>query len=228
MAVAPTIAFSIITDLLSPDLVKSYVASQQVQLDRDLLPIWGLTARCVFIPNGTPIPPGAWRCLFLDDSDQAGALGYHELTPDNLPLMKIFVRDILADRLSWTVTASHEVIETLGDPMINQTVQAEGVEYARELCDAPEDDRFSYNVSGHHLSAFVTPAWFKSDGVAPFTFPPISQISGPFMLADGGYIGERTLPDGQWSQKLAGMSGPRQHKRPGSRTLRRFKKQFSG
>ncbi len=219
----PTIAFVIETALLHPDLVKSYLISQQVQLDRDLYPIWGLTARCVFATPGTA-PAGAWTCVFLDNSDQANALGYHDVNADGLPIMKVFMRDILADRVAWTVTASHEVIETLGDPNIDQVVDVGDVEYARELCDPPEDDRFSYVVHGHHLSAFVTPAWFKPDGVAPFTFPLISQISAPFTLADGGYIGERKLPNGPWTQRFAGGRGSRQHKRMTSRTLRRFAK----
>lgn len=220
----PTIAFVIETTLLTPALVRSYVAAQQVQLDRDLYPIWGLTARCIFIEDGQTPPPGAWVCAFLDNSDQANALGYHDVTEDGLPVMKVFVADTISDRVAWSVTASHEVIETLGDPNIDQVVDVDNTEYARELCDAPEDDRFSYPVDGFHLTAFVTPSWFDPGGVYPFTFPPVSQITTPFGLAEGGYIGQRTLPNGQWVQRLAARHSARQVKRAESRTMRRFAK----
>jgi hypothetical protein len=74
------------------------------------------------------------------------------------------------------------------------------------------------------MSDFVLPSWFDPSGVAPFTFRRNPQISAPFMLASGGYIGRRTLPDGTWDQIMArGESGARAtNKGPSSRTMRRF------
>jgi hypothetical protein len=223
--IVPTIAFIRETRLLTDELIASYVAAQQIQLDRDLLPAWGLTAKCVFVPPGTSIttPGGAWQCVFLDNSDQAGALGYHDVTADGLPVLKIFIADVLADGVAWTVTASHEVIEALGDPDIQKTVDAGGFEFAWELCDAPEDDRFSVPILGHHMSNAVTPAWFDPNGEAPFTLYPCPEIDAPFILPEGGYIGVRTLPDGAWGQRFAmGARTKRQRKGPASRTMRRF------
>jgi hypothetical protein len=37
-----------------------------------------------------PAPDG-WWLVFLDNSDQAGALAYHDLTNEGLPLSKVFV-----------------------------------------------------------------------------------------------------------------------------------------
>jgi hypothetical protein len=36
--------------------------------------------------------PDSWWLVFLDNSDQAGALAYHDLTNEGLPLSKVFVK----------------------------------------------------------------------------------------------------------------------------------------
>jgi len=50
---------------------------------------------------------------------QPGALAYHDLTPDGLPVSKVFVRTTLKDGELVSVSASHELVEMLVDPGIN-------------------------------------------------------------------------------------------------------------
>jgi hypothetical protein len=225
--IIPTIAFIRETSQLTDASVRVYVAAQQIQITRDYEPIWGGDAKCLFIPKGSTIPKGCWQCVLLDHSDQADALGYHDITSDGLPIMKVFVADDMADGLAWSVTASHEVLEALGDPTIDNTipVTVDGIsyQYARELCDACEDDQFAYGIDGVQMSDFVTPAWFDPDGVEPFSFRRV--VHAPFALAEGGYIGLREVAPvaGEWTQKFAqGTPGARTIKRPTSRTVRRF------
>ena len=218
----PTIALVRETTLLTDAFVQSIVTPLQTQISRDFAPAWNQDATVIFVPGGSMIPGGAWRVLLLDNSDQADALGYHDDTgPAGEPISKVFVADILNDKLNWVVTVSHEVLEMLADPQITRVVDVSGFEYCVEVCDAPEDDEFAYNIDGHMFSDFVLPSWFDPNGVTPFTHCRNPQITAPFMLASGGYIGRRTLPDGQWSQVLAGQSA-RQVKGVHSRTLRRF------
>jgi hypothetical protein len=42
------------------------------------------------VAEGSQPASGSWWLVMLDDSDQAGALGYHDLTSDGLPLGNIF------------------------------------------------------------------------------------------------------------------------------------------
>lgn len=227
---APTVAFVRQTNCLTDDLVASYIKAQQVQLDHHFQTWYGLNAYCIQVKAGDPIPVDAWEVLLLDKSDEADALGYHDDTgPHGNPRSKVFVKDVISDGLSWTVTASHETLEMLADPMIDKTVKVQAgpvlYEYAYEVCDAPEDDKYAYPVLGHHLSAFATPAWFNPDGgTSPLTFPVIPAIQHPFALAPGGYIGMRRN-GGAWTQEMArGLTTNRQIKAPTSRTLRRFAK----
>lgn len=214
------IAYRRLTDLITDDQVRAYVAAQQTQIDRDFQPVWNLRDECVFFPTGSTPPATAWQVLFLDHSDTDGALGYH--TDDGTPQAKVFV----ADAPLWTVTASHETLEMLADPFCTKTVMAEqnGVTwlYALEVCDAPEDDQFAYSIDGVQLSDFVLPSWFDLQGKAPFSFR--NTLTAPLTLAEGGYIARReTSPTaGAWTQWLAEMSGPRQTKGPWSRTAVRM------
>ena len=178
MTATPMIAFVRQTNCLTDDLVASYVRAQQAQLDQHFQHWYGLNAYCIVSKAGDPIPVDAWEVLLLDNSDEADALGYHDDTgPHGHPRAKVFVKDAIADGLSWTTSASHEVLEMLADPMIDKTVKIQvgpsHFEYAYEVCDAPEDDRYAYPILGHHMSAFVTPAWFDPDGNGQLTFTEV-------------------------------------------------------
>lgn len=219
----PTIAVYTVTGYIPAKYIAAATAAVQTALTRDFAPLWG-GATLVYVPPGGLIQPDWWQCVFFDHSDQADALGYHELGPNGTPLAKVFARDTIADGVNWNVTFSHEVWEMLVDPRINQTTTNNGWIYAKEVADAPEDDRYGQRVDGHLISNCVTPAWFDPNGVAPFTMYPCDAITAPFMLAPGGYIGRRQ-PNGEWEQQFAEGSpvSARQNKRPTSRTMRRFK-----
>lgn len=221
----PSIAIYSVTGLLPVNLIQAWIPAAQLALTRDFAPHWG-NATLRFAPPGTAIGPNEWQIVFLDHSDQAGALGIHDVTASGKPIGRIFIADCLADKENWQVTTLHEIYEMVADPEIDQTVRVtiDGVEweYAREVADAPEDDRFAPRIAGHRASNFVLPSWFDPAGVAPFTGYACPEITAPFQLASGGYIGRRQFPNGEWQQQFAQQAGPRQIKQPYSRTMRRF------
>src|SRR5262245_57494884 len=62
------------------------------QWNQHLKPIWGVEeAAFAFVPKGHHPGAGSWWVVFLDDSDQADALAYHDLTNEGLPISKVFV-----------------------------------------------------------------------------------------------------------------------------------------
>jgi hypothetical protein len=152
-AQTPTIQVSVINEstVLADTDVVPVVAALQKQVTNDFLPVWGTDAELKIVPKGAQPPTGSWWLVLLDDSDQANALGYHDLTSDGLPISKAFAASDLKAGTSWTVTASHELLEMLGDPNINLTVfvqnsNAAGILYAYEVCDACEDDSLGYRI----------------------------------------------------------------------------------
>jgi hypothetical protein len=208
----PTIQISVINEstVLSDAEVAPVVAALQKQVTNDFRPVWGTDAELTIVPKGAPPPNGSWWLVLLDDSDQANALGYHDLTTDGLPIGKVFAASDLKAGTSWSVTASHELLEMLGDPNINLTVfvqnsNAAGLLYAYEVCDACEDDSLGYNIDNILLSDFVYPSWFESFRSEGSTqFDRMNKIQNPFQLLLGGYIGTFNVTSGSgWSQTTA-------------------------
>jgi hypothetical protein len=196
------------------------VAALQKQLDRDFAPIWGFSARLFGpLPGGQPVPDkGWWQLVLLDDSDQAGALGYHDLTPEGMPLGKVFVAEDMKYGQSWTVTASHELLELLCDPNTSLCAYANGTVYSFEIADACEDGQFAYSIDGVLVSDFVTPNWFKPHAPATARFDYGRHVTAPFQLLSGGYIGIYNH-QGFWTTINA--RGKIEPPKPGRRTERR-------
>ena len=216
--------------VLTDAQVQGAVPSLQAQVHNDFAPAWGIDADLTFVPTGSQPAPGSWWLSVLDNSDQAGALGYHDITDQGLPLGKVFAGSDLQDGLQWTVTASHELLEILGDPEINLTVFVQpdaqtGTLYAYEVCDACEADQFGYTVSGTLVSDFVLPAWFepsRAPGSTQFDFQ--NRIQKPFELLPGGYIGVFDVTSGTGWHQLYPAGQPRTYQmrpRVGSRRERR-------
>jgi len=168
--------------------------------------------------------------VVLDNSDQAGALGYHDLTPNGLPMGKIFAGSDLQYGSKWTVTASHELLEMLGDPDINLCASVANDDgslrlYAYEVADACEADQYAYQIGDVWVSDFVYPAWFESFREPNSTqFDKQNHLTAPFQLLPGGYIGilDTTSTHG-WTQLTAQGAPPSYELRArvGSRRERR-------
>ncbi len=216
--------------VLKDPAVQAAIPALQAQVHRDFAPAWGIDADLTFVPQNTPPPAGAWWLVVLDNSDQAGALGYHDLTNEGLPLGKVFAGSDLQYGYKWTVTASHELLEMLGDPDIDLTVFVQltdttGTLYAYEVCDACEADNFGYDINGTTVSDFVYPAWFESfrqTGSTQFDYG--KYINQPLELLAGGYVGVFDVGSGTgWHQKTAEGSAFKFDMRPrvGSRRERR-------
>jgi hypothetical protein len=109
------------TAVLADDEVKAVVTALQTQVHRDFAPAWGIDAEVTFAPKKRHPPKDSWWLVLLDDSDAVGALGYRQLTPDGLPLGKVFVKTAHEAGASWTVTASHILLELLANPGENLT-----------------------------------------------------------------------------------------------------------
>lgn len=202
-----TISIINASTVLTDAEVRPVVDALQKQVSNDFRPPWGIDAKLNFIPGNATPPEGTWWLSILDDSDQAGALGYHDLTPDGLPIGKVFAGTDLKYGYTWSVTASHELLEMLADPNINLTVflqnkDTAGTLYAYEVCDACEADQYGYDVNGVKVSDFVFPAWFEDfRGKGSAQFDQQSQIQTPLQLLPGGYIGAFDVSSGSgWHQ----------------------------
>ena len=220
--------------VLTDAQVRDVVPALQLQVHRDLAPACNIDADLTFVPKGAQPPANTWWLAILDDSTQAGALGFHETTTQGMPLGLAFARTAAEDGVNWTVTASHELLEMLVDPEINLTVFVQhtnttGTLYAYEACDTCEADQFGDAINGVKVSDFVYPAWFetfRARGSTQFDFG--KHVTAPVpQLLPGGYIGAFDVGSGSgWHQVTAmrhhAVQGARRvHAPPGSRRDRR-------
>jgi hypothetical protein len=188
--------------VLSDAQVSAAIPALQTQVRRDFAPIWGVDADLTFVPKAQRPAAGSWWLVISDYSDVVGALGYHELTDEGLPLGYVFAASDLLAQLQWTVTASHELLEMLGDPDINlysfvQTAGNTGTFYAYEVCDPCELDGQGYQINGVQVSDFVYPEWFegfRAQGSTQFDYRRL--LDQPFKLLPGGYSSLLDIPSG--------------------------------
>jgi hypothetical protein len=177
---------------------------------RDIVaPVWGTPAE-LFPSQG--FVAGCWAIVFLDDADQPGALAYHELTPDGLPLSKVFVKTALAAGDPVSVTTSHELVEMLVDPAINMMTTGPDPRamYAYESADPVE--ALSFDLDGVAMSNFVYPSYFESFRKPhSVKFDYMGAIERPFQILPGGY--QIVFRDGRWTQDFGSRLKARQFAR---------------
>jgi hypothetical protein len=173
-----TVDLGLPLDLLTHTLQKAY--------DRDFLPVWGYPVR-LYVTDTPRLSD--WQFLYLDTADEAGALGYHDLTAYGQPISKVFVKTTLHAGELVSATASHELFEMVIDPTAQLWAEdpRNGVEYAYEMSDAVEED--TYLVDGVPISNFVHPSWFESfTHPAGTKFDHMGRLTSPFSMTKGGYL----------------------------------------
>jgi hypothetical protein len=162
-------------------------------------------ASFAFVPKGQAPAAGAWWVVFLDDSDQAGALAYHDLTSEGLPISKVFVKTLLADNASISVGATHKICEMAVDPWLNSAYQdQQGVFWAGEICDPVEDDQYGYQIGDVLVTDFVTPNWFGHQH-AQGAIDLQGHARAAFEVLTGGYA-QTFDPQQGWQQVTGSLA----------------------
>ena len=178
------------------------IAAMQDYVTKYVAPVWGTPARLIKTKG---FQPGAWAMVFLDNADQKGALAYHDLTPDFLPVAKVFVKTTLDDKQLVSVSASHELVEMLVDPAINMWTNGPSSKtmYAYESADPVEETDFPVNRIP--MSNFVYPAYFESfRKPGSVQFDEIGLVKKPFEILKGGY--QITFRNGKTSEVFGSKS----------------------
>lgn len=147
-----------------------------------IAPAWKLST--VSVQRKVPVTTD-WLLVFLDDSDQAEALGYHEDAANGLPIMKVFVRSCRESGVSESACASHELAEALVDPDLIRTTMAPGKVWACEIGDPAQ--AITYAVKGVEVQDFVTPQWFGAKPTPGSKLCHTGEIHKPFEVPRGGY-----------------------------------------
>jgi len=158
----------------------------QAQVSNDFAPQWGVDAVL-------DIGGGGWPITILDypgPNDPPSALGYHYLDQNYTPYGVVFAQYAMDNSVPWTGVASHELLEILGDPLIDSTCfidngDGTGWIIAQEVCD-PTEQLLYYEVGGTTVSDFALPGWFIPGFPGQVDF--CSAVPGPLQLGSGDYI----------------------------------------
>jgi hypothetical protein len=181
----PTIAcFNRAKAPLGVDFDKLVTAMQKF-VDEHLVRVWGTPAKLV---KSTGFLKGSWAMAFLENASDAELEGYHDVTPEGLPMAKVFVRTTLNQKDLVSVAASHELVEMLVDPGVNlySAGPRKNCLYDYEVAD-PVEELF-FHVDGIPMTDFVYPSYFETfhkQGL--MRFDHMGKLSRPFELDKGGY-----------------------------------------
>jgi hypothetical protein len=196
--------------------IDAMIAAIEHQVTYQFRPWWGTNASIQRYASEDAIPTAAnvWTCRIMNTSDVEGAGGYHEET-HGVPDLKVFAGDLNRLGASVSVAFSHEVLEALGDPLVNESVQvARGIFWAMEACDAVEADQFAYGIpvgdTDVMVSDFVTRQWWNANDPPPYDFK--RHLTRPLELLTGGYIGEWNATTQRWTQRVGDKTAPISHR----------------
>lgn len=184
---------------------KDLIAALQVYVDKHIVPVWGTPAKLV---KTAGFRKGMWAIVFLDDADQEGALAYHDLTPEGMPLSKVFVKTTLENGDLVSVSTSHELVEMLVDPAVNLLTTGPGAKtvYCYESADPVE--ALSFPVNGIPMSDFVYPSYFEIfHKPGSVTFDHMKKVKRPFEILNGGY--QIVFKNGKWDEIFASKAKER-------------------
>jgi hypothetical protein len=166
--------------------VSHVAAALQKQATRDLAPIWSVSATVVAFPSLRNVPVGYWPVVIVDDVQ--GAAGYHQDDHGRPYALVEF-------SASWSLTASHEVLEMLVDPFGRRTAAGRSpkpgqgqVEFLVEACDPCEASQFAYTIDGVLVSDFITPRFYDPRKTTSARYSFTGAIQRPRQIREGGYI----------------------------------------
>jgi len=205
------------THEIDPTLLHSAALALNSQVTQDLPGCWsGIDAAVSYAPSLAAVPQGSWP-VFLVKSLPPGEGGYH-MDKRNQPYAKVIASS--ADE-TWTIDASHEIVEMLVDPYGNRTQSSQAIaisgndvvdtsgtfSYLVEACDPCEANNYAYEIAGIAVSDFITPHFYDASVTSGVTYSFKANIQRPRQLLPGGYI-SYTLPDGSMQQILWVDPGP--------------------
>lgn len=148
------------------------VSAVSTQITRDVCPNWGRSAFPVNLYTSTSSVPTGYAIMYIfDNTDQAGALGYHDELMNGRIYGKIFAHTIMSygcpilysvtqsSNITVSSVLSHEVIELMMDPYVDLwadgTPVSQGSQYAYELCDPVESNIYTINTTTTSTAAHV-------------------------------------------------------------------------
>lgn len=154
------------------------VAAFQRQVSEHLAPVYGVNAEIIACRYESEAPSGAWFTWIVDTMDTEGLNGYHFVDNINQKIVGTVVKGyavgtasgnpfgLVKYSSSWTITASHEIIEKLVNPWLDRQVtqvdaDKDGIaseDLLMEIADPVQAN--AYSIDGVLVTNFVYPEYY--------------------------------------------------------------------
>jgi hypothetical protein len=174
----------------------SHVANAlTMQVSRDFTPIWNVSASVMSYASASHVPAGSWP-IFVVPKLPPGEGGFH-WTKHKQPFAEVEAGG------TWSLSASHELIEMLVDPSGNRLIAGpellvqggkivenpqKQVEYLVEACDPCESADCSYLIEDVVVSDFFTPHFHDPVASAGTRYSFTGKLTYPRQVLSEGYI----------------------------------------
>src|ERR1700752_797529 len=113
-----------ISTVLDDQMVQTILDAVYHQVAEDVAPFWGnQRAEFQMVPKAQKMDPKMFQFLVADTSTQPGDAGYHATHKAGEAIGFAFAKTTLDAGMRPSVTISHEIIEIIGDPLIDQVCQ---------------------------------------------------------------------------------------------------------
>jgi hypothetical protein len=180
------------TKSLDPGLLHAAATALTTQVSQHLPGVWpGISASVSYVTALKHLPHNVWP-VFLVDQLPPGEGGFH-LDKNHQPFAKVIAS---AGDQSWTIDASHEIIEMLIDPYGNkmQTAPAIAVsgndvvvvpgdyQYLVEACDPCEANGYAYEIAGIAVSDFITPNFYDASASTTHAYSYRGNLKRPLQI----------------------------------------------
>jgi hypothetical protein len=199
------------TGKIDPDLVQAAAIALNTQVTRDLPQFWNVSATVSYLSNPKKVPVGMWPVQLVKTlpPDEGG---FHS-DKHKQPYSKVIAS---ASDNTWTVDASHEILEMLVDPYGNRMQSSVAIKivngkiedgtgqfgYLVEACDPCEDNNYAYTVNGVAVSDFITPRYYDPLVTPGTRYSFTGALKGPRQILPGGYISWVDPLKDRWQQLL--------------------------
>lgn len=211
MAIVTQVGLVDTTGSIDVSLMHAAAQALNLQVTRDLPQFWSVSATVMYLPDPKKIPAGVWP-VQLVKSLPPGEGGFHS-DKHKQPYAKVIAQKTDS---SWTVDASHEILEMLVDPYGNRMHSSREIVvvkgkvkdgtgqsgYLVEACDPCEDNRCAYTINGIVVSDFITPHYYDPIVTPGTRYSFTGKIKGPRQILPGGYISWVDVATDEWKQLL--------------------------
>lgn len=157
---------------------------------------WSMGVRGVRVESPDALAqPGEWTMDLIDGRGDGESLAWHDEAESGTPAMIVLVEVCRDAGVPWSISASHELLESLADPALNLAgIAADGRVIGLEVCDPVQS--VSYLVDDVSVSDFILPSWFAGER-GPFDY--MGRVDGAGGVLAGGYV--YVLESGEWIER---------------------------